>query len=65
MTPARRRYIYRVLTALGGAVIFYGVATGEEVAVWLNVAAVALLTSGTGLAAANTPSDLESADDGS
>lgn len=57
LTPARRRYIYRVLTTLGAVVIFYGVATGEEVALWLNVVATALLAGGTGLAAANTPTD--------
>lgn len=62
LTPAHRRYVYSVLVAVGGAVVFYGVATGEEVAVWLNVAAVGLMTGGQALARANTPGG---ADDGS
>lgn len=49
-----RGYVYRVLTALGLAAVLYGILTGDEVKVWLEVAA-AVLALGNGLAAANRP----------
>lgn len=47
-----RAWIYGVLVAAGPLAVFYGLATQEEVALWLGVAASAL---GNGLALANTP----------
>jgi hypothetical protein len=44
-----RAYLYRVLTAGGTVVLFYGLATQEEVAVWSG-----LVATGFGLPAANT-----------
>lgn len=45
-----RAYLYRVLAALGLPAVFYGVASEQEVVIWLAVAEVGL-----GVAAANTP----------
>lgn len=56
-TPAVRRYVYGVLVAVGAVLVFYGLVTGEELAVWLNVSAVALMTGGAELARRNTPHD--------
>lgn len=41
-TEQSRGYVYRVLIAAGGVLIFYGVATSEEVAIWLGVATTLL-----------------------
>jgi hypothetical protein len=54
MSEETRGYIYRVLTVLGVAAIFYGVLSQEEVAIWLAVIAVALQTTGNALASRNT-----------
>lgn len=54
-TQARRAYIYRVLTALGPAAVFYGLLSGAEVALWLGIGGTVLQTGATALAAANTP----------
>ena len=48
LTPARRRYIYRVVNALVGAAVVYGLANGEEAAALLLVVNAVL-----GLADAN------------
>jgi hypothetical protein len=48
--PARA-YVYRVLTALGAIAVATGKATGEEVALYLGLAATVL---GLVLASANT-----------
>lgn len=56
-TPAVRRYIYTVLVAIGAVLVLYGLVSGDELAVWLNVAAVALMTGGVDLARRNTPHD--------
>lgn len=45
-----RAYGYRVLVAVGALVALYGLATAEEIAAWLGLAAVALNV----LPAANT-----------
>lgn len=42
MNEATRAYIYRVLIALGAVAVLYGLVTGEELALWLGVAAAAL-----------------------
>lgn len=41
-TQKRRAYIYRCLSAGGAVAIYYGTASGEEVAVWLGAAAIVL-----------------------
>lgn len=51
MPEKTRAYIYRVLVAVAPIVVFYGWASGEEVALYLAAAATILAT---GLAAANT-----------
>lgn len=38
LTRRRRAWLYRVLVAAGGVLTVYGVATAEEVAVWLGLA---------------------------
>lgn len=53
--PALRRYVYTVLAAAGPLVVFYGLATTEEIALWLGVGATILGTPTGALAAANTP----------
>lgn len=55
--PAIRRYVYGVLAAAGPIVVFYGLATTEEVALWLGVGATILGTPTGALAAANVPRD--------
>lgn len=46
-----RAYIYRVLLAAGAVAAFYGLMSGEELAVWGGLAATALMV----LPTANTP----------
>lgn len=53
--PEFRLWLYRVLAAAGPLVVFYGLATSEEVALWLGVGATILGTPAGALAAANTP----------
>ena len=53
-SPRVRQWIYGVLAATGPVLTFYGVASGEEVGLWLGVAGVALFGVG-GLAAVNVP----------
>lgn len=57
MTPQRRKYAYTLLVSLGAVLVFYGIVTQEELAVWLNVASTALLAGGALLARQNTPSN--------
>ena len=51
-SPRLRAWIYGILIAAGPLAVFYGLATAQEVTLWLGVAASAL---GNGLALANTP----------
>ncbi len=51
MTETTRAYIYRVLLGLSPIVVFYGIVTAEEAALWLALIANAL---GVTLAAFNT-----------
>ena len=53
--PEIRKYVYAVLAAIGPIVVFYGLATAEEVALWLGVGATILGTPTGALAAANMP----------
>jgi hypothetical protein len=48
-----RQRLYVTLAAAGPLLVFYGLASSEEVALWLGVVSAAL---GNGLAAANTRS---------
>lgn len=47
-----RRRIYQTLVAVAPLAVFYGLATAQEAALWLGVAAAAL---GNGLAARHAP----------
>lgn len=48
-----RQYLYAALVAFGPVVVFYGLATGEEVAMWIGVVATLLNVSGGGAALKN------------
>lgn len=49
--PKVRRWIYGILTAAGAVAVTYGLVTGEQLSVWLLLAANVL---GTGLAFTKT-----------
>ena len=53
-SPKARAYIYSVLVAAGPVVLFYGLLSAEEVAVWLGLGGTILSPAGI-LARANTP----------
>jgi hypothetical protein len=53
-SPKVRAYIYSVGVAAGPLVIFYGLATAQEVALWLGFGGTALALP-SALALANTP----------
>lgn len=55
-SPKVRAYIYSVGVAAGPLVIFYGLATAQEVALWLGFGGTALALP-SALALANTPKD--------
>lgn len=57
MNASTRKWIYDVLTILGPVAVFYGLFTGEEVALWLGVAGTLLQSAGTALARKNVSSD--------
>lgn len=59
MTEATRAYIYRILIAVSPIVVFYGLATAEEAALWVTLIANAL---GVALAAINTSTGLPTDD---
>lgn len=54
MSEAVRGYIYRILAAVGVVLVFYGVISQEELALWLGVAVTVLQTGGNILASFNT-----------
>ena len=54
LTPARRRRIYTILTALVPLAILYGWLDAQAAAIWLGVIAAVL---GTGMARQNTEVD--------
>lgn len=53
--PAARRWLYGVLTAAGPLVVFYGLASAQEVVLWLGLGATILGTPAAALASANVP----------
>lgn len=57
MNASTRKWIYDVLTILGPVAVFYGLFTGEEVALWLGVAGTLLQSGGTLLARKNVTPD--------
>lgn len=56
MNESTRAYIYRVLLAVQPLVLYYGIASQAEVALWLGVISSAL---GLGLATFNTSTTAE------
>jgi hypothetical protein len=54
MSSNVRKYIYTLLTPLGAVAVFYGLLSGEEVALWLALAGTALMTASGTMAAVNT-----------
>lgn len=52
-TTNRRAYIYRVILAAGGIMLFYGIVSAQELAVWGGAIATVLMI----LPTANTPTD--------
>lgn len=52
-TPKRRAWIYNVVIAAGPIIIFYGLATAEEFALWGGLLATVLGTGPAALARAN------------
>jgi hypothetical protein len=53
-SPKVRAYIYSVAVAAGPLALFYGLATAEEIALWLGLGGTALALP-SALALANTP----------
>lgn len=54
-SPEIRKYIYRVLVALGPVALLYGLLTDAEIAVWFGVAETILGSPIGALALVNTP----------
>lgn len=54
MSERTRAYIYRVGTAVGGLLVFYGVLSESELAAWLQALGAALLVGEGSLAAVKT-----------
>lgn len=54
-SPAVRRYIYRVLVAVGPVALAYGLLTDAEIIVWLGLAETILASPVGALALANVP----------
>jgi len=52
-TTNRRAYIYRVILAIGALLLFYGIISAEELAVWGGSIATILMV----LPVVNTPTD--------
>lgn len=53
--PEIRLWLYRILAAAGPLVVFYGLATTDEVALWVGLGGVILGTPAAAIAARNTP----------
>ncbi|MGP3708477.1 phage holin [Gordonia paraffinivorans] len=58
-TPAQRRWLYAIVTALVPILVVYGIIDSSTVPLWIALAAAVL---GTGTAFANTHPDLGSED---
>lgn len=54
-SPSARAWVYAILASAGPIVTFYGLASAEEVALWLGLGATILGTPAASLAAANLP----------
>lgn len=54
-SPEARLWLFRCIAAAGPLVTFYGLATAEEVALWVGLGATILGTPAASLAAANVP----------
>lgn len=58
LSPKVRSYIYGLLTPAAALLVFYGLASAEEVQLWMVLVGTALLAGEGGLAAVHTnPSD--------
>ena len=53
--PEIRLWLFRSIAAAGPLVVFYGVATADEVALWLGLGATILGTPAASLASVNVP----------
>ncbi|MFD4294127.1 hypothetical protein ACFWQG_12995 [Rhodococcus sp. NPDC058532] len=53
LTPARRTWLYRVITALAPCLVALGVAAQGDVQMWLLLVAAMLGVGGSGVAVAN------------
>ena len=56
-SPTARIWVFRSIAAAGPLVVFYGLATSEEVALWLGLGATILGTPAATLAERNVPRD--------
>ena len=56
-SPKARLWVFRSIAAAGPIVVFYGLATAEEVALWLGLGATILGTPAATLASVNVPRD--------
>lgn len=54
LTEATRAYIYRLALAIGALIVGYGLISGDELALWLEVIAAVLLVGPPALATKNT-----------
>jgi hypothetical protein len=53
--PEVRRWIFRIVIAGGPIVVFYGLMTADEVALWIGLGGTVLGTPAASLAEANVP----------
>lgn len=53
--PELRRYLYTILAAAGPIAVFYGLATAEEIVLWLGLGGTILGTPAGTVAAVNVP----------
>lgn len=56
-SPAVRRWLFRSIAAAGPLVVFYGLATADEVALWIGLGATIFGTPPSTLASVNVPRD--------
>lgn len=55
--PEIRAWIFRIVIAVGPIVVFYGLMTADEIALWIGLGGTILGTPAASLAAANVPRD--------
>lgn len=58
-SPQLRRWIFAILASIGPVLVFYGLATSEEIALWLGIGGTILGTPAGSLAARNVPTKAE------